>query len=286
MIILTFCARDGIKIPQYTYYCLSSLRKYNPSEQIVFISNRDNGFGTGFRNLGIENICMSEIQSEQLSLFQNVSNLRRHGTPNTKYPSPPEFFYRAMERIYYLHAFMAQYSVSNAIHLENDVLVYDSMKNAGMDPCCSYVTPLGDSVSTFAFCQFNLSALTRLCEFMTEVSAMNESDFMGLTGSDMFNEMSALSYFVKTHEGTIENLPTICNNGGYIFDPGSWGQFLGGTNNEHGAGWYGQHHFIGRHIHANPLLAPKMIDGKPYSGDNPIFNLHIHSKNLRDFVCN
>jgi hypothetical protein len=66
----------------------------------------------------------------------------------------------------------------------------------------------------------------------------------------------------------------------YVFDPTSYGQYLGGTNNGHPPGFKDSHHYVGHE------LLSKRIDVKfdkiPFIIHNnkqiPIFNLHVHNK--------
>jgi len=71
-----------------------------------------------------------------------------------------------------------------------------------------------------------------------------------------------------------------------VFDPSSYGQYLGGTQSEP-PGWFGVHHEIGRLLgeqrldvvweHRRPFV---VVDGQRV----PIVNLHIHSKKTAEFM--
>jgi hypothetical protein len=65
-----------------------------------------------------------------------------------------------------------------------------------------------------------------------------------------------------------------------VFDPTSYGQYIGGTNQQHPPGYMENYHFIGHElIHKNIKV---IFDKRPYIiyNDNkiPIFNLHVHNK--------
>lgn len=66
----------------------------------------------------------------------------------------------------------------------------------------------------------------------------------------------------------------------YIFDPISYGQFLGGTNQGAPAGYTEYRHYVGKEIMDNKIKV--IFDKCPYILYNneqiPIFNLHIHNK--------
>ena len=83
------------------------------------------------------------------------------------------------------------------------------------------------------------------------------------------------------------NIPNFNEDHHYIFDPGSYGQYLGGTNNGHGSGFIDQKHMIGSAMLAEEINAE--FNDRPYvirmDGERfQIFNLHVHSKNLERFV--
>jgi hypothetical protein len=117
---------------------------------------------------------------------------------------------------------------------------------------------------------------------------LGEQWLMQNFGFDHVSEMSLL------HVAHVNNmfcpLPTIPNfheDHHYIFDPGSYGQYLGGTNNGHGSGFIDQKHMIGSAMLAEEINAE--FTDRPYvirmDGERfPIFNLHVHSKNLERFV--
>jgi hypothetical protein len=67
-----------------------------------------------------------------------------------------------------------------------------------------------------------------------------------------------------------------------LFDPASYGQFLGGTNNGHPQGYTEPAHFIGREIISKQIDV--VFDKKPfvvYEGKQiPLYNLHLHNKQI------
>jgi hypothetical protein len=72
-----------------------------------------------------------------------------------------------------------------------------------------------------------------------------------------------------------------------VFDGASYGQYIGGTNNGNASGWYGLNHFIGQLLNQNKIQI-LFENNQPFVVDNTkkvkIFNLHIHSKKLSNYV--
>jgi hypothetical protein len=94
---------------------------------------------------------------------------------------------------------------------------------------------------------------------------------------------------------TFATLPMMCEEDGFVFDPGSYGQFLGGTNNFHDPGFIDSEHYIGSMLKDRLIYVgwdssgPYVLDNsRPWTPKNSkkfkLFNLHIHSKALEDFV--
>ena len=296
-VIQTFISDPGVQIPEYTVYSLRKLREHNPTTKITFISNTGHGFDRVFKKYDVQWIDQNSLSSFYLESFRRLSDLERHGTPNTKYPSPPKFFHQALGRIFMLQAYMAKEKIEEVFHTENDVLTYyplDSFEthcHYGDNPSV-YVTPMGPTISTFAFSYFyDVAAISGLCAKFLEYLWLGEKKFLKLSGADMLNEMTMLSYANRDHfwVGEFDTYRMWENMNGFLFDPGSYGQYLGGTNNhDHGPGYAGDHHYIGKLINEGKL-GVEFVGGKPYVNNNtgvpiPLFNLHIHSKNLKDFL--
>lgn len=297
-IVNTFISDSNIKVPEYTAYSLRKLREHNPTAPISFISNANHGFDKVFARYNVDWIDQNSLSSFYLDSFRRLSDLGRHGTPNTKYPSPPKFFHRALERIFMLQAYMAKEKIREVFHTENDVLTYYPLDSFEMhcdygDNPSVYVTPMGPTISTFAFSYFyDVVAISGLCAKFLEYLWMGEPRFLELSGADMLNEMTMLNYAGRDHfwVGEFDIYHIRENMGGFLFDPGSYGQYLGGTNNhDHGPGYAGNHHYIGAKINSGDIqpywdcdLKKPMVEinEKKY----PLFNLHIHSKNLATFL--
>jgi hypothetical protein len=288
LIINTFIS-DGDKIPEYTLLSLQRLRELNPDERILFIADNIKPYGSFFTKNRIEHVWQSEIKSDLLDEFNELSQLKRHGRPNTKYPSPNYFFHRAMERIYYLEAVISQNNYENVWHFENDVLTYLPNPNLSVAIDKVMITPMGHRLATFAVTYIpNPTAINMLCNQFNDYLTLGENILMETYHLDMINEMTLAG--ISTEVDHFQTLPI--NTGGeqLLTDPGSYGQYLGGTNNhDHGPGYAGSHHYIGKSILDGKII-PAMIYGKPFVLEvetdifHPLFNLHIHSKNLKDFL--
>ena len=113
-------------------------------------------------------------------------------------------------------------------------------------------------------------------------------------GKFHINEMFLLKLIQKENPELIHNFPIMPHDETYkkfnmCFDPSSWGQNLGGTNSNHPPGFYAVNHYIGKYLKDN-IYNIIFENKKPYiictesNEKHNLFNLHIHSKKLKDYV--
>ena len=80
-----------------------------------------------------------------------------------------------------------------------------------------------------------------------------------------------------------------------LFDPAFWGQYVGGTPHGDGSGFSASHHWIGNDLRAGRYQVlwrtddigrrvPVVVAERDSAAEWPLFNLHIHSKKISDFV--
>jgi len=281
-IVNTFISETD-KIPEYTEHSLRQARKFNPSIPIDFISPEPAGY---FQELDINWINQSDIQSEELRRFKEVSWFGRHGTPNTTYPSPEGFWQKTAERIFYLQAYLCSESLDNIFHFENDVLLYGDLESVKTSNNLT-VTPMSSTHTTFAFTFVPKSDdIKGLCRFFNNVLSFGENSLLSL-GYDHISEMSLLNMALKNN--LVSVFPVVpSSDGDYVFDPGSYGQHLGGTNNGHSEGFVDPSHVIGSYIRTGKIETKfnecPYVKNKHSKRWQKIFNLHVHSKNLERFI--
>jgi len=279
-IINTFISNSDI-VPAYTALSLKKARELNPDTDIYFICKKKQPY---FDSLGIKWVNQSEIASESIDKFNKLSWLKRHGRPNTEYPSPDDFWHKTFERIFYVSAFAKELNPEWFVHTENDVLMFYPLSHLIMSAHDTFsATLMSAKQATFAITYVpHASYLELLCDFFLGVMELGEEEIKRATQEDHISEMTLLACAMR--EGIIDTLPIVPMEGAhYVFDPGSYGQFFGGTNNGHGIGYMDDLHYpwmIGAEAY--------MKDGLPFAffedKELPIFNLHVHSKKLELFL--
>jgi len=203
------------------------------------------------------------------------------------------FWYLTSLRFFYIYEFMKRYNVSNIIHLENDVPIYyncDELSSI-IDPNFMYIP--------FDTYRRNIASIMYIPNKEIYKTILDNYDF---NKNDMENFC-----FIKQKTGLIKNFPIFIKSDNltaeqkyvsensdcfpFIFDAAAIGQYLGGVDPRNAPG--DTRGFINETCvikYNNYNIWFEDVNGikKPFIqiGDKkvPIFNLHIHSKNLIGFV--
>lgn len=278
MIINTFIS-DTNDVPAYTEISLRQTRKLNKNLPIHFICKNKPSY---FDDLDITWVNQNTINGDLINLFNGLSWFNRHGTPSTAYPSPEGFWHKTCERIFYLAEYARQQKLERFIHTENDVLMYYDyeafISNVNND---FYATIMSDTQATFAIVNIpRYNNIVTLCQFFLEMMKYGERQ-LSQYFKDHVSEMTLLREAINKKIINSFNIIPI-ENSKFVFDPGSYGQFLGGTNNFHEPGFIDDKHYVGQKIKNKELKVE--FNSIPMVNDKPLFNLHIHSKKLERFI--
>ncbi|MFZ4600263.1 MAG: hypothetical protein ACOYNN_16610 [Terrimicrobiaceae bacterium] len=203
------------------------------------------------------------------------------------------FWMLTSARFFYIYSFMKQYNISNVLHFENDVLAY--YNTSVLKDICE-PTKLYIPFDTF---KRNIASIVYIPNHSIFKTILDKYDFKR-------NDMENFSEIEKT-TNLIEHFPIFITNNdtaehsfvtknyekfNMIFDAAAIGQYLGGVDPRNSPGdttgfinetciiKYNKYEFIWI-INTNGIKQPYLvIDGKHI----PIYNLHIHSKNLQKFM--
>ena len=203
------------------------------------------------------------------------------------------FWYLTSLRFFYIYEFMKRYNVSNIIHLENDVPIYYNC-----DELTSHIDP------NFMYIPFD----TYRRNIASIIYIPNKEIYKTILDNYDFNKNDMENFcFIKQKTGLIKNFPIFIKSDKlteeqkyvsensdifpFIFDAAAIGQYLGGVDPRNTPG--DTRGFINETCvikYNNYNIWFEDVNGikKPFIqiGDKkvPIFNLHIHSKNLKEFV--
>lgn len=220
--------------------------------------------------------------SHNFNLTSKLDNKFRNG-----------FWKLASQRFFVIYEFMKKYNINDVVHLENDVLVYYNCDELEGYVDKKYMYIPFDTYSR------NIASIVYIPNTQIFGKILEKYNY---NRNDMENFSN-----IRQKTGLIKNFPIFkkefcCNNEElfvslnsetfpFIFDAAAIGQYLGGVDprnilgdttgfiNETCVIKYNKHDFY-----------YKVIDGiiKPFivinSIEFPIFNLHIHCKNLQKFI--
>jgi len=285
---------SGNTLPEFLKYNFRQLRLFNPLTPIYFITDSGLMDSPLFNRYKIEPINKDLYYSESINCF-NVLYGRGEN----------DFWTITATRLIYIANFMHEQNIKNVFHFENDVLLYFNLKDYEKIFYRLYnrlaVTIGGpDKVMTgFMFIK-NFWSLHHMTNFFINLLMNNKlNELKKIYGMDMVNEMTLMRVYRDEYPGFMRLLPILpfgefaenYEDFESIFDPASWGQFVGGTPSE-GPGAKPEDHYIGQllrqHTEFDVIWKHNKYGKIPYfkydSNEVKINNLHIHSKNLNLYI--
>jgi hypothetical protein len=267
----------GNQVPDYLNDCIAQIRTFTDLPIFVAANNYISTLSD-----------VTVIPTYDLDSYSLVDEM--HRLPFKRH-EPNPLWRTAALRFGYIAALADHFQLEDIIHFDNDVLLYCDPKELfsklreGRDIA---ITPCNEDLLICGFVYVRnwctLGALTAyLCDKMREVDD---------------NEMRLLRLIADDYPELFDMLPlmpscTRHKDFGGVFDCASWGQWIGGTHQNPGITWAGDHHYVGRALNSRALGTAwdEDADGRRFpvciGGGGlrvPIFNLHIHSKELHKYV--
>lgn len=262
-----FLFHQGVDIPDYIIHCINQINIQDNNADIYFCSN------VYLHNDKVNFIDLNSLNLPDFNYFKN---------------DPNPLWFTSLLRIFAINAFAQQYG-DNFIHFDNDVMLYGDFSNIKEHfDKKNYITPHKDTEFAFGFSYINNKDLFNdLTNNIYEMLKKGEDEVRRLTG-DQIHEMRLLGY---CNNGLIEPLPVhpkLGNIENIIFDPSSWGQYVGGTHSGIPPGFIDNEQIAGKIFLENkPEIRFDNKNNKMYVKYNDelyqLFNLHIHSKKLNSF---
>jgi hypothetical protein len=209
-----------------------------------------------------------------------------------------DFWKVTCQRLIFLEILMRKENLTDVVHIENDVLIYENPLNLlpkfNNFPQRILLTPIGKDYISAAYSFIpTWRELSNLNIKLIEMMKTGIQKIKTEAGINFVNEMIMISLIYKKNHNIIDLLPVLPYHaqGGKnfekfqcLFDCASWGQWIGGTPGNDKP-FAGNHHYVGEEIlKGNYDIQWK--EKKPfvlYKKDEslyPLMNLHIHSKKL------
>jgi hypothetical protein len=212
-----------------------------------------------------------------------------------------DFWTITVTRLFYIANFLDKEGWINVYHFENDVLLYtdlskheNTFKHLYKDLAITVGGP-DKCMTGFMFIKSSEALKHMIKYFMNLLKTLRVQDIRKQYGMDMVNEMTLIRAYSKDFPDKIKFLPILpfgefsqdYDKFNSIFDPASWGQYVGGTLDGM-PGAMPDDHYIGLLLRKHPeydVIWKEEENGKvPYfkfdKQEVKINNLHVHSKNL------
>lgn len=269
------------KIPEYVKTSINAVLSVDKNAEVYFCS-QDN---PGFKNINFINI--EDIKSEltmatiDLNVYKDTNYDAIHNS----------LWINSLLRIFYINDFLEFTKLNQIVHFDSDVVIYKPFneirkvfKNDQLN-----ITKLDNErlVFGYSFIQ-GQEVILNICKKIFNFLEENKGNFK----INPLNEMQILGAIKQNNPAMFNILPDLPYFGAEnIFDPASYGQYLGGTHLEPKK-WYKKKkaildHSVGKEINAKRIkinfensLPSVNFNQEKYD----LVNLHIHSKNLDNFI--
>jgi hypothetical protein len=255
------------EVPAYTQISIDQTKKITKSDCILLTKNE-----------------IDDFKDELLEFF----NLCKKGFPSFYKDA---FWLTTLLRLYVVYLYVIKHDISSFVHIENDNLIFNDYSVLKNLPEGCFFTKVGPNCGSagFMFCN-SKEKLTTTINALKQLLKKGEINIRPHTSYDFLSEMILIDILIRGNKA--EYLPLLPQDKYFeltdcVFDGASYGQYIGGTNNGNDSGWYGLNHFIGQLLNQNKIQIlfennqPFVVDGEKKI---KIFNLHIHSKKLSNYV--
>ena len=260
------------ELPEYYLNTFNyNKQKFNTSH---FITNKDNNF----------NSIIEDADFQKLNTIINTkwSRYKR----NT-------FWYNTSIRVILLCIYARNNNLNNVLHIEADNIIFgkdiSSFSNVfepGEFGFCNEAPFSSAPAIIFLKDRDSADNLLQLHIKLYEKGEQSLIPYVGQFGN-WITDMALLDIIYRSnkHYKMLPCLPFGSNSINFdqlqcVFDPTSYGQYLGGTNNGHPPGYQEYYHFIGKEIINKNINV--VFDKQPFviykDIKIPIFNLHVHNK--------
>jgi len=280
----------GRSMPAYILTCLEQIRRFTKDRIVIVLSEMPLVHFSPSDDIFMVSIDTME-KSENWKKFKEINHFN-----DSKYKL--ELWEYACERLFVIEMVMKYLNICEALHIENDNLIYAKPDTeflrmySNKSVCITSVTETLLSAGIMYIGSYeSIKLLNKKINDLLEL----KGELIKLYTNEMLHEMRLLKIIYDENPGLIRLLPVFPNNySKYIYDCASWGQYIGGAYGHKEEPFYNNSHIIGRTISQKKYDIKWIVeDGHklPFVVNNinnktqPIYNLHIHSKNLERWVA-
>ena len=265
------------ELPNYIFTSFESVLANDPKSKIYLCSDSKPSVSE------VNHISIGEIKSDFIDYVKSLNYFEGETNP---------LWETSLLRIFYLYEASKLLNISQFVHFDADILLFkpfEQVKNLFKQNKFN-VTPVNELFLIFGYSFIdNLKVFNSVCEDLIEIISEAKEYEEKFYNNKRLNEMILLNlaYIQNPDKFNILNV-TPTKNSNYIFDPGSYGQYIAGVNGQRfSKGYIDEEHYVGREILNKGYKI--LFEGKqPYVLHNhnyyELVNLHIHKKNLEKYI--
>lgn len=269
------------RVPDYVNYTLDSILKIEDKHCKVYFCGDDK-----LNRNDIVFINRQDINSEMINEVINKNYFKNETNP---------LWESSLLRIFYLYELANRLKIDNFVHFDCDVLIYEpfcKIKNL-FEKDKLNITPVNEFFLNFSYSYIdNIQNFKFICMCLLDILENSEHYEKKYYSGSRLNEMIMLNIAYIKNPNLFNLLKTVPNgDGNYIFDPGTYGQYLGGIDKRlFSKKEIFPDHYVGRNIDKFGYKI-KFEKGFPAVSFNDkkykLVNLHVHKKNnLGKFILN
>jgi hypothetical protein len=279
----------------HIYDCIKQVREWNKEIDFYLILDSTIEPDTEF----IKKYKVNIINSEELILDRDISFLSDYYLLDRN-----PLWRSSFIRFFYIEQLIKNKNLKNVFTFDNDVLIFSDLSSIStkfqyLYKQCAITRISDDGIVCGMLWISNYSAMQKLNNAIIELYSMPNNS--RLTETSLLHQVNT-----NFGEDLLSSLP-IWYDGQYsknfqifegFFDPGTFGQFLGGCHNGSPRGHIMMHHLLGPEIKkytediSMNFMGKTDDDGRYYyyfksndkSAEIKLHSLHVHSKNLKEFM--
>ena len=263
------------QVPDYVEYSINSVLNVDPKSQIFICSDQE------VRYKNVIHIDPKLVESKNTKLVKEL-NYFKDGDQNPLWSA-------SMMRIFYINDVAKHLNIESFVHFDSDVLIFKPFEKLShlFEKNKLNITPLMKEFLVFGYSFIeNNTIFSEIGEIVLDIlhnAKKYEEEFYN---GNRLNEMKAL-YIASLINPKLFNLLPVLPDKDVVFDPGSYGQYLGGVHYKRFSKKYtNSQHIVGKSLISKEIFVenrnrrPKIIKNeKSYD----LVNLHVHKKNLNKF---
>ena len=257
---------------------IQHLKNHNNNDIIVIT---DKKFNTFFENKDITIINVEDLIPSYTNSITQLQDTFRQG-----------FWQLTSYRFNAIYEYMNKYTITNAIHIENDVLIYKDINTINFHNTSKLLLTMDSKDRCIPGLMFipNCDILRKCIQMFNPT--LNDMQNFSLCYYKLNDIVDTLPIFLENTTNNV--LRIVTNNFRYydaIFDAAAIGQYLGGVDPRNKSGNtvgfvnetcvidYSKFEFIWKT--ENGLKIPYIVIN---NHNYPIINLHIHCKDLKTYI--